>query len=95
MNSAQMSKRGNNNPSSRARSTFLNGSSIAGASSKFGNQTVSTLSPIKHKHLRQKSPIEKTLPKNFSVNRNVAYLFESDQAKYGAYKSPQKRKDAE
>ena len=73
-------------PSSRARSTFRSGSMVSG--SKFGIQTVTSSSPYKHKHLRNKSPIEKTLPKNFSVRKDVAYLFEAEQQRFGAYKSP-------
>ena len=50
---------------------------------------------VKHKHLRQKSPIEKTIPRDFSVPKHVAYLFEPAQEKFGKYKNPEKRKDAE
>lgn len=79
--------------STRSRFTFRT-SSVSGAS-KFANKTMTTLSPSKHKYLRNKSPIEQTLPKDFSPRRDVAYLFESEQQKYGAYKSPLHRKDQE
>jgi len=41
----------------------------------------------KHKHLRDLSPEEKTLPKKFSVRRDVAYLFEEQQPKFGNFKN--------
>ena len=45
----------------------------------------SKLTMIKHKHLRDPSPEEKLLPSKFSVNRNIAYLFEEDQPRFGSY----------
>lgn len=44
----------------------------------------SKLTMIKHKHLRDPSPEEKLLPKKFSVNRNIAYLFEENQPRFGS-----------
>ena len=40
-----------------------------------------------HKHLRDMSPEERALPKHFSVKRDVAYLFDSDQPKFGSYRN--------
>lgn len=41
----------------------------------------------KHKLLRDPSPEQRTLPSDFSMKRDVAYLFEKEQEKYGSYRN--------
>ena len=58
---------------------------------KIKGKRTSNVSPfVTHKHLRDLSPVEKTLPRNFSLKREVAYLFEPDKPKFGPYKSPER-----
>lgn len=49
----------------------------------------------KHKHIRDQSPEEKTLPRHFSVRKDVAYLFEGEQDKYAQFRNAKKRQDEE
>ena len=49
----------------------------------------------KHKHIRDRSPEEKSLPRHFSVKKDVAYLFEGEQEKFGKFKNAKHRQDEE
>ncbi len=49
----------------------------------------------KHKHIRDQSPEEKTLPRQFSMRKDVAYLFEAEQDKFGKFKNAKRRQDEE
>ena len=75
--------------SKRARSTVRTKDFRLTSKKAFGR------SPARHKHLRDPSPVERTIPRDFSVKRNVAYLFEKEQPKFGDYLSPQARASSE
>jgi len=53
------------------------------------------LAKIQHKHLRDLSPEERALPKKFSIRRDVAYLFDTDQPKFGGFRNTKKLNDIE